>query len=65
MRELKEQIKALREKKGMTQKELAMKLGVSRPTVTLWERGVNRPRTTMLVDLANALSCDVGDLLCS
>ena len=36
-------IKALREKHGMTQIQLAAKLGVSLSTVRLWEYGAGKP----------------------
>lgn len=36
-------IKKLREEKGVTQKELANYCGIKRNTITMIERGVNRP----------------------
>lgn len=58
------QLKLLRKQKGLTQKELAEKLGVGRTTVTLWETEVNTPRSSMLPKIARVLSCTVDDLLC-
>jgi transcriptional regulator with XRE-family HTH domain len=60
---LKEKLRELREKKGLTQEKLAEQLGVGRTTVTLWERGDNKPRIDMLVSLANILGCKVDYLL--
>lgn len=53
-------IKALREKHGMTQTQLAKKLFISRETVNMWERGARDIKTGMIVALADALrtSCD-------
>jgi transcriptional regulator with XRE-family HTH domain len=62
---LKEKLRELREKKGLSQKKLADKLGVGRTTVTLWELGINKPRTDMLPSLAKVLGCKVDALLCS
>ncbi len=60
---MKEKLRELREKKGLTQEKLAEQLGVGRTTVTLWERGDNKPRIDMLVSLANVLGCNVDYLL--
>ena len=38
---LSENIKVLRESKGLSQEELALKLNVVRQTVSKWERGVS------------------------
>jgi len=58
-------LKELREKKGLTQEELAKLLDVGRTTVTLWENGTNFPRTETLPKLAKILRCTVDELLCS
>ncbi|WP_288763940.1 helix-turn-helix transcriptional regulator [uncultured Mitsuokella sp.] len=55
-------LKRLRLKRGLTQAELADILHVNRTTVTLWEKGINNPRTAMLMKLAKALHCKVDDL---
>ena len=54
---------ALRKAAGMTQEQLAKRLGVCRTTVTMWELGRNDPKTKMLLALADALGCTVEDLL--
>jgi len=47
-----EHIKALRDKAGLTQTQLARKLGVTRSCVNAWEMGISSPSTQYLVDLA-------------
>jgi len=61
---LKDTIKELRNKKGLTQEQLASVLGIARVTVTCWESGQNRPRIDMIPALAKALGCSADDLLC-
>lgn len=55
-------IKALREKLKMSQKDLARELNVGRSTVATWERGQAMPRTGMLKALADALHCKIDNL---
>lgn len=58
-------LRAIREKLGYTQEELAAKLGVGRTTVTMWEIGANMPPTRLLAPLAQVLNCTVDELLAS
>lgn len=58
-----QELKQLRIKKGMTQQQLADRLGVDRTTVTLWELGINKPRADMLIKISNTFNCSVDDLL--
>lgn len=53
----------LRKAAGLTQKQLADALGVTRSTVAMWETGENAPKTKMLLTLAEALGCSVEDIL--
>ena len=56
-------IKEVRIAKGMTQKELAEKSGVSRVTILELENGTKTSTTTdTLCSIANALSVSVTDL---
>lgn len=50
----------VREERGMSQGELADRLGVNRVTMTYWENGTRDIKTTDIVRLADALgvSCD-------
>ncbi|NWG70114.1 MAG: helix-turn-helix domain-containing protein [Parvularculaceae bacterium] len=50
-----ERIRQARKAKGLNQAELALRLGVSQPTVANWEAGVHDPRRLMLAKLAEAL----------
>ncbi len=45
---------------GLTQKELAERLGVQRTTVARWERGENHPRPWLRPKLARALGVSAG-----
>ena len=48
---------------GLTQEELANKIGVSAPAVSKWEKGVSYPDITLLPALARILGTDVNTLL--
>lgn len=56
-------IKTLREKKGLTQAELASILGVSDKAVSKWETAKGLPDITLIEPLANALSVSVMELM--
>ena len=47
------EIKTLREKLGLTQSQLANKIGVNQVTVNRWERGHKRPSPMALNQLHN------------
>ena len=56
-------IKAKRREKGLTQQELADKVGVSLMTVVRWEKGERTPNTSLLPEIAEALNVSVGYLM--
>lgn len=56
-------IKGLREKKGLTQAELADILGVSSKAVSKWETAKGLPDISLIEPLANALSVSVTELM--
>lgn len=56
-------IRELRNAMGMTQEELADKMGVSVQTVSRWENGVNCPDITMLPMLADYFHTTIDHLL--
>ena len=56
-------IRKLREKRGMTQAELADKIGVSSKTVSKWETARGLPDITLLQPLAQALGVCVIELM--
>ena len=47
-----DKIKILREKRGITQAELAKQLGLTRAGVNAWEMGISVPSTQYVVELA-------------
>ena len=57
-------IKALREKLGMTQAELAGRLCVSDKAVSKWENGRGFPDVSLLEPIGKALHISVPELLC-
>lgn len=56
-------IRGLREKRRLTQRDLAQRLNVSDKTVSKWETGRGLPDITLLEPLAGALSVSVTELL--
>lgn len=56
-------IKALREKKGITQTQLADELGVSSKAVSKWETAKGLPDISLIEPLANALGVSVIELM--
>ena len=56
-------IKALREAKGMTQTELAARIGVSGKAVSKWETAKGLPDISLLQPLAQALGVSVVELM--
>ena len=55
---LSETLKAIRESAGLTQEELAEKIGVQRNTVWRWENNRATMKADMLQSIANALNVD-------
>ena len=60
---LNENIKTIRNSKGLSQEELAIKLNVVRQTVSKWERGLSVPDSEMLISISEVLETPVGVLL--
>lgn len=56
-------IQEIRKNKGLTQKELAEKIGISDKTISKWENGNSIPDTSMLLPLCNVLEITVNELL--
>lgn len=63
LREVGRRIAKLRSRHGMTQEELAERLGVSRSRLSHWERGSNPPSLTQLIDLREALQTSLDVLI--
>ena len=58
-----DKIKILREKRGITQAELARKLGVTRSGVNAWEMGISVPSTQYIAELSVFFGVSVDYLL--
>jgi transcriptional regulator with XRE-family HTH domain len=56
-------IAGLRKEKGLTQKELADKLGVTDRAVSKWERGLGCPDISLLDDLSRILDISILEIL--
>ena len=56
-------IKRLRESKGITQAELADKIGVSSKAVSKWETAKGLPDISLIEPLSNALGVSVMELM--
>lgn len=63
MRDIGKNIRALRERRGMTQEALAEALFVTRQTVSNYETGRSRPDIDMLLKIAQTLDADMNHLL--
>ena len=59
-----ERIKELRGEKGLTQQALARDIGVSQKAVDYWERGINEPKASYIVKLADYFDVSADFLLC-
>lgn len=57
-----EKIRQLRERAGLSQKQLAEALGLDQSSVSLWERGITAPTVGTIYRLASVLGCHPGDL---
>ena len=58
-----EKIRALRQKKGYTQEEIASRLHVTRQTISKWEKNYSVPDADLLVKLAEVLEVKTSQLL--
>lgn len=56
-------LQELRTAAGLTQKELAEKIGVKNYTVANWEQNRTEPSIKDLIDLANYFECSIDYLL--
>ena len=58
-----QKIKTLREKRGITQSELANQLGITRSGVNAWEMGISTPSTQYIITLAKFFNVSTDYLL--
>lgn len=61
--EIGNRIRKFREECGISQKQLAEKIGVSNSRVSNWEQGINRPDADILADICRALNVSPSELL--
>ena len=61
--EIGNRIRKYLEECGISQVQLAQKLGVSNSRVSNWEQGINRPDADILADICRALNVSPSDLL--
>ena len=61
--EFSERLKNLRKEAGLTQVDVAEKLGISQPAYASWERGIKKPTQDNLVKLSKILYVSVDYLL--
>lgn len=54
---------ALRQRKGYSQEQLALKMGVTKQTISNYERDIRSPDRVTIERLSNILDCSVGYLM--
>lgn len=57
-------IRAERARADLTQEELALRLGTTKSTVSMWESGGQIPGADKICAIAQALGCTPNDLFC-
>ena len=60
---LKDNLKTLRKKKGLSQEELSVKLNVVRQTISKWESGLSVPDAEMLISISEVFETPVSEIL--
>lgn len=60
---LSENIRIMRESRGLSQSELAEKIGLQKQNVSAYERGVKVPTVEKFVAIADTLRCSTDKLL--
>lgn len=60
---LEKNIKELRIERGLTQAQLAEKIGVTQGAVYFWEKGINEPTAGYLMKMASLFGVSVDELL--
>ncbi len=56
-------LRELRNKSGLTQNEIASKLGVSGQTILNWENGIYEPKINQLIQLADLFGVSIDYLV--
>ena len=60
---LKDNLKALRKNKGLSQEELSIKLHVVRQTISKWETGLSVPDAEMLIKISELFETPVSEII--
>lgn len=60
---IKDNLRFLRQKKDLTQKDLSVSLGVAHATINHWERGKTRPTFEHLVKISEFYGIDMNNLV--
>ncbi len=63
VRGLADSLKRLRADAGLTQTQMARRLGISQPTLNRLENGAQNTTLKTLTQICRVLRCDVGELL--
>ncbi len=63
MNKFNENLKEMRVSAGLTQKQLAEKLGVLERTISYWESGKRECDFDTLIKIAKCFGCSIDDLL--
>ena len=58
-----ENLRKLREERGLSQKQLGIQMFVNHSTIARWENGTRLPDAAMILRLARCLGVDVNTLL--
>ena len=56
-------LKELREEQGISKYKLAKDIGVNKQTISFWEEGINEPKISYLVLLADSFEVSADYLL--
>ena len=59
----KDNLKYLRQEKGIGQVELANKLGVSKGVISMWENGLREPNMSSLITIAKFFNISIDFLV--
>ena len=58
-----QRIKLLRKEKNISQQQLAKEIGVTQKAIDFWEKGINEPKASYIINLADYFCVSAGYLL--